>query len=326
MGIGGLIATRGLKLGRTVGRITAATARSAYDHNCADAAAAMAFDFVFALFPSLLVLTTLLGILQIPVEAFEGLIRDLGMVVPEPLIRILVENLEHLSSQSLVVLGALGIFWPASASMSTTMTALTRAYGASETRGFWVRRGLSLVLVISLGLSLVFLFNFIAFSEQVEAWLARHWTQSSELPSPARILRRTAGMLGTLVVAAAIYRIAPDLKQRWVDLLPGSLLFMSLWSLIAGGFGYYIQNFGYYNLIYGVLGGVIVLLLSAYLVALTLLLGGELNASILRERNGRVISSPAIARSDSSVIPGDGPRTHHRAGVVSRTHSGGEHP
>lgn len=286
----------------------------------------MAFDFVFALFPSLLVLTTLLGILQIPLEAFEELIRDLGIVVPEPLTRILVANLEHLSSQSLVFLGALGIFWPASASMSTTMTALTRAYGASETRGFWFRRGLSVVLVISLGVSLIFLFNFIAFSEQVEAWLARHWTQSSELPSLARILRRTAGMVGTLAVAAAIYRIAPDLKQRWIDLLPGSLLFLSLWSLIAGGFGYYVQNFGYYNLIYGVLGGVIVLLLSAYLVALTLLLGGELNATILRERSRSVVASPETGRSDASAIPVDGPHIQSRAGVVSRTFAGGEHP
>ncbi len=73
------------------------------------------------------------------------------------------------------------------------------------------------------------------------------------------------------------------MNQRWVDVLPGSFLFLLLWSLIAAGFGYFIgQNLGYYNFVHGLLYGVILLLLSAYLVAFTLLLGGELNANLVK--------------------------------------------
>lgn len=276
--------------GTGLGPILARTARGAYEHDCADAAAAMAYDFVFAMFPGILVLTALLAALDIPVEAFVGLLHDFGVVVPEPVFDIIKENLQHAAAatQSFVVLGVLGILWPASASMSTTMSALNRAYHTTEDRTIWLRRSMSIVLIISLGLALVVLFNLIVFSEQVDRWLARNWALSMEVPSLAGLLRHTAGVTGALVVSATIYRVAPDVRLGWLDVLPGSLLFLALWTLIAGGFGYYIHNFSYYNFIYGVLGGVIIMLLSAYLVAFTLLLGGELNGVLHRMRQQRL--------------------------------------
>ena len=112
----------------------------------------MAFDFVFAVFPGILVISTLVAILEIPENALGKLMVDLGVVVPLPVVAIVEENLRHLarSSDRLFFLGVIGIVWPASASMSTTMSALNRAYGVEEGRSFWLRRGLSLVLVVSL--------------------------------------------------------------------------------------------------------------------------------------------------------------------------------
>ncbi|HJP31770.1 MAG TPA: YihY/virulence factor BrkB family protein [Candidatus Latescibacteria bacterium] len=260
------------------------TVRGTYDHDCADAAAAMAFDFVFAVFPAIIVLTALLAVMDIPVEAFGALLHDFGVVVPGPLIDLIEDNLKHAAGtpQSFFALGIIGVIWPASASMSTTMSALNRAYGTSEERTVWLRRLLSVVLIISLGLSLVVLFNLIVFSEQFDLWLEHHWALSVEVPSLAGLLRHTAGVTGTLVAAAIIYRVAPDVRLGWLDVLPGSLLFLAQWTLIAGGFSYYVRNFSYYNVVYGVLGGVIIMLLSAYLVSFTLLLGGELNGVLYR--------------------------------------------
>lgn len=269
--------------------------RGAYDHACADAAAAMAFDFVFAIFPGIIVLTALLSLMDIPVEVFGPLLHDFGIVIPGPLIEVIEGNLTHAAdtSQGLFVLGVLGVVWPASQSMSTTMSALNRAYDTSEDRTIWLRRSLSIVLIISLGLALVFLFNLIVFSEQADRWIAHHWALSLQVPSLTGLLRHTAGVTGTLVAAATIYRVAPDVRLGWLDVLPGSLLFLALWTLIAGGFGYYVHHFSYYNLVYGVLGGVIVMLLSAYLVALTFLLGGELNGTVYKLRQpGRLASFP----------------------------------
>lgn len=264
------------------------TVRSTHDHHCNDASAAMAFDFVFAIFPGIIVLTMLLSLFDIPVEAFSGLVRDLGIVVPPPVAAVVEENVVHAleTSQSLFVLGIIGVVWPASASMSTTMSALNRAYATIERRTFWQRRVLSIVFVICMGLALIFLFNLIAFSEQVEHWLRVHWPLSNRMPSLVGIVHSAAVILGTLGVAATIHRVVPDAKLGWLDVMPGSLLFLALWTIIAGGFGYFVSNFGYYNAIFGLLSSVIVLLLSAYLVSFTLLLGGELNGNLYRMRRG----------------------------------------
>ena len=268
------------------GRLFKKTVRSTYDHHCADASAAMAFDFIFAIFPGIVILAALLALMDIPIESFGELTSDLGIVVPHPVAAVVAENILHVweTSQSLFFIGIIGVLWPASASMSTTMNALNRAYATIEQRTFWQRRVLSIVLVISMGLALIFLFNLIAFSEQVEAWLSANWAISNQMPSLAGIVRRAAVVCGTLAVAATIYRVAPDVKLGWLDVAPGSVLFLALWSIIAGGFGYFVANFGYYNVIHGLLYGVIVLLLSAYLVAFTLLLGGELNGNLYRMR------------------------------------------
>ncbi len=268
------------------GEIARDTAKSAYRHECTDAAGAMAFEMVFAIFPCLLVLTALMVITGTPPEAFNQLIVELGIIIPLPLLAIVEENIEHLwrSYQSLFFFGILGVLGPASASMSTTMSALNRAYDVMEKRSFLKRRSLSLILVISMGLSLVALFNLFIFGEQVVVWMDANWAFLDIVPSLGNILHSLAGFGGTLFVVASIYRLAPNIRQRWRDVLPGSFLFLLLWSFIAGGFRYFIQSFSYYNVIYGVLGGVIILLLCAYLLALILLLGGELNGVILQHR------------------------------------------
>ena len=247
----------------------------------------MAFDFVFAVFPGILILTALLGLMHILPEDFNRVLEDLGIIIPATFLTVVEDNIKFLSSssQSLFFIGILGVIWPASASMSTTMTALNRAYGAEEQRSFWQRRILSIILVVGVGISLVFLFNLIVFSEQIEGWLRVRWDFSRHFPSLVALMRRTAGLIGAVVVAACIYRIIPSVRQGWFDVMPGSLLFFSLWTFIASGFKYYVKGFSYYNFVYGVLGAVIIILLSAYLVAFTLLLGGELNAVLYRRRH-----------------------------------------
>ena len=134
-----------------------------------------------------------------------------------------------------------------------------------------------MVLVVSLGVALVVLFNLSVFGTQVELWLTRRWFDSGTVPTILALSCRATGIIGTLVVVASIYRLAPNVRQRWLDVLPGSVLFIVLWSAIAAGFTHFIDSLSYYTIVTGLLSGVIVLLLCAYLVSLVLLIGGELN-------------------------------------------------
>jgi uncharacterized BrkB/YihY/UPF0761 family membrane protein len=74
------------------------TIRGTYEHNCADAAAAMAFDFVFAIFPGIIVLTALFTVADIPVEAFGTLLHDFGVVLPGPVIDVVEDNLQQVAN------------------------------------------------------------------------------------------------------------------------------------------------------------------------------------------------------------------------------------
>ena len=244
----------------------------------------MAFEFIFAVFPGILVLTALLGFLGTSSEDFIQVLKILGIVIPVPLLEAVEDNINFLSSQSLFVIGFLGVIWPASACMSTTMMAFNRAYGVQEHRSFYKRRILSLALIVVLGVSFVFFFNLIIFGEHVESWLRDYWTSSHHFSPLVALLRRAVVVIGMVTTAACIYYIMPAVRLRWLDVLPGSVVSSALAGVIASGLDY-VERFSYYNVIYGVLGTAIILLLSTYLLAFTLLLGGELNSVLYRRRH-----------------------------------------
>ena len=244
----------------------------------------MAFDFIFAIFPGILVLAALLGFFGISPEDFIQVLEILGIVIPVPLLEAVEDNISFLSSQSLFVIGFLGVIWPASASMSTTMMALNRAYGVQERRSFYKRRILSLALIVVLGISFVFFFILIIFGEHVESWLRDYWAFSHHFSPLVALLRRAVVVVGMVATVACIYYIMPAVCLRWWDVLPGSVMSSGLAGVIAIALDY-IERFSYYNIIYGVLGAAIILLLSAYLLAFSLLLGGELNAVLYRRRH-----------------------------------------
>ena len=91
--------------------------------------------------------------------------------------------------------------------------------------------------------------------------------------------------------AALIYRYVAAEKQNWSAIVPGSVLFFVLWTCVVAFFQLYVQSFSYYSLVSGAFGVVIVILLSAYIVAFTVLLGGELNAAVLRLRSAKLYKS-----------------------------------
>ena len=256
----------------------------AYKNGFTDSAAAMAFDFVFALFPAVLILVAFIEAFGLSPDEFVVLIDEWGIVLPNPLMEVFEENLRHLasSSEKLLVVGLVGVLIPASASMSTTMTALNRAIGANEKRSFWQRRIFSVLMLIFIGLFLVGLFSAIVFAEQVEFWIRSVLPMTEHMPSLVVWMRRLGGIFGVLFTVLIIYRYVPAKRIAWKHLLPGGIFFLIVWSLIALAVRYYLLKFSYLNLVSGALGGAIAILLSAYLLSSVLLLGGGLNATLLR--------------------------------------------
>ena len=100
------------------------------------------------------------------------------------------------------------------------------------------------------------------------------------------LLKWPIGFSSAVVMAGLLYRLAPNCSPKLLQVLPGAVLFAVLWFFLSKGFGYYVGNFSYYNKVYGILGGFIVLQIWIYLTALFPLVGGELNAEIARGKRG----------------------------------------
>ena len=111
----------------------------------------MAFDFSFSIFPAALFAAALAGLLNITPEFVSDSLDVLGIFLTDPVRAMVEKNVQAMvagSSEELMTIGLIGAIWAATSAISATIKALNRAYGVAETRSFWHRRLLSLVLMV----------------------------------------------------------------------------------------------------------------------------------------------------------------------------------
>lgn len=245
-----------------------------------DVAGMVTFFGLLALFPFLLFLVALAGILIDPAQATQ-LIDQLSRIAPGPVTQILGERVRSLAdskSTGLLTVSALVAIWSASGGISALMRALNTTYGVQESRKFWKTRG------IALGMTL-----FAAGAALVAALLA--------VAAPP-LAKAVGGPLGTLLLWArlpvaglmmmllwaCLYYFLPDVEQQFRFITPGSVVGVVLWLVASWGFSVYVANFGKYEVTYGALGGMVVMLVWMWISSQVVLLGAEINA-VLEHRS-----------------------------------------
>ncbi|HZD01998.1 MAG TPA: YihY/virulence factor BrkB family protein [Actinomycetes bacterium] len=267
-------------------------------------AAEVAFFGVLSVFPGLLVLAAALGSLEAVVG--NGFARQAEDVVLGFLNRILtdqaaeaIQAIRELFARprgGLVTFASLLGLYGLSRGFVAVIRALDLAYDLEERRSLVHQRLTALLLALSALLMGAVLLAVIvvgpllgggrALSEAVGfgAWFTTAWNW---LRWPFAF-----ALLG--VWAVVLYRVAPYRQSRWLEGLPGAVLAALLWLGVSAGFSLYLRVAASANLVLGVLGGALILLVWLYLLALALLVGGELNA-ILAARPPRAAPPPATA-------------------------------
>jgi len=253
------------------------------DGRVGDAAGALTFYGVLALFPFLLFVVSLAGLVIDPGAAAE-LVDDLARVAPPAVAGILGERLHALASRdstTLVTVSALGAIWAASGGTAALMRALNAAYDVRETRPYWKVRAIALVttlgaavlILIAASAALVAPSVVVAIDESLRplAWLLR-------LP--------VAGFFFLLLMRLS-FHVLPNVRLPFRLLSPGTVLAVIVWILASLGFSTYVTHFGRYEVTYGALGGVIVLLFWMWLSAQAMLLGAEVDAVLRRVGQAR---------------------------------------
>jgi membrane protein len=264
------------------------TFREFKEDNLTDWAAALTYYSVLAIFPALIVLVSILGL--VGESATQPLIDNLGAVAPGPAKEIFTNAIKNLQGDQgaagvLFVIGLLGALWSASGYVAAFMRASNAIYDMPEGRPIWktlpVRVGLTLILLFLLAITTL--------AVVLTGGLAQRVGDVIGLGSTSVDVWNIAKWPVLLIVVsfmfALLYWAAPNVRQpgfRWVS--PGGVVAIVGWLIASAAFAFYVGNFGSYNKTYGALGGVIVFLVWLWISNIVILLGAEFNAELERGR------------------------------------------
>lgn len=245
-------------------------------------AAGVAFFSFLSLFPALIALVTVYGLVADPASV-KSQVGSLTKSLPSDAASLITGQLNTLVSAPHKALGfslvvsLLIALWSASGGVGQLITAVNTAYDEDETRGFVKRKLLALGLTLG---AIVFMLIMLALVAVAPPLLANF------LPSgPLRWLLEIARWVLLVVLVACalavLYRVAPSRdapKMRWVS--TGAGIATALWVIASIGFTIYVSNFGQsgYAKTYGAMAGVVILLLWLWITCYAILLGAEINA------------------------------------------------
>lgn len=262
--------------------------REFQDDELTDRAAALTYYGVLSLFPTLLVLVSLLGV--VGKSAIDSLLKNLEDLAPGSARDIIGDAVKQLEGRGgvgslMAVVGIVLAVWASSGYVGAFIRTANAVYDMPEGRPVWkvlpIRVGVTVVLlVLAVISSLIVVFT---------GGLARAAGSALGVGDEALTVWSIAKwpVLVVLVtfMIALLFWATPNVKGRgfkWIT--PGSVVALMIWLIASAGFAFYVANFSSYNATYGALAGVIIFLVWLWLSNIAILLGLEFDAELSRQR------------------------------------------
>ncbi|MGP3926296.1 YihY/virulence factor BrkB family protein [Streptomyces sp. 8N616] len=273
--------------------------------NLTDWAAALTYYGVLAIFPALLALVSILGLLG--TDTIRPLIDNLGSIAPGAARDILTSTLEQLEGNQgrasiALIIGIVVALWSASGYIAAFMRASNAVYDIGEGRPVWktlpIRFAITVVVVVLLAA--------IAVGVVFTGTLAERTGDILGLGDTAvtvwNIAKWPVMVLLFMLIIALLYWASPNVKRgfRWVS--PGSIIAVLIWIVASALFALYVANFSSYDRTYGSMAAVIIFLIWMWISNIAILLGLEFNAELER---GRAIETGHPPGEEPYVEPRD---------------------
>ena len=248
-------------------------------------AAELSYYFLLALFPFLIFLTSIIGlILGSGTGTRHTLFAYLGRIMPPSAFQLLDDTMREVSTASgggKLSFGILAALWAASNGMTAITQSLNTAYDLEESRPWWKQRLAAITLTIALSVLIILALVLIVAGGHIAEWLASAYGLGPVFPVAWKIIQWPVVLACMILAFALIYYFAPDVrKQAWTWLTPGAAIGVVLWLLVSIAFRLYLNFFDSYSATYGSLGAVIILMLWLYFTGTAVLIGGEINSEI----------------------------------------------
>ncbi len=256
-----------------------------FEHNVATSAAALTYYLIFSFFPFIIFLSSILGTLSLELP-----INLLDNVIPRDILGIFEGYLDYVStntSTQLLVFGfVFSIYFPMRA-VHSLVDFVALAYD-KEQKIPPVKRTLldfafTLGLITIIVLAIIFVIVGPAFLSMLDSLFPISIAQINLWS----VLRFVLLAIPMTFILSAIYYFTPNMRITIKSVLPGAIGALFFWLLYSIGFSFYVENMANYSGFYGSIGAIIVLLIWLYFTSVTLILGAELNACIIKNTTGR---------------------------------------
>ena len=247
-------------------------------------AAALSYQLFFSLFPFVIFLLALLGVLNLT-SFFDWLLKQSQTVLPgqaSGMMQNIIGQIRGQAAGGALSLGAVLALWSASAAVRMAMHALNVAYKV-EDRAAWKKFPLSLIYTALLAVLLIAAAVLMLIGPLLATWVAQQVGMGSVFATVWAWARIPVAVVLLMLVAALVYYLFPNTDQQFRFITPGAVLAVIVWVLASLGFSWYVSNFASYNATYGALAAVIVLLFYFFISSAILLFGAELNSEVYHQ-------------------------------------------
>jgi membrane protein len=256
--------------------------------NLLSRAAEMGYYFLFALFPTLVSASSILGLAARQASAiYDHLLHYLALVVPGDAYRMVIQTFNQTAAAATtgkVTLGLVAAVWSASVGFAAIQDGMNTVYKVRETRPYWKARGSAILVtvllsvMVTINLAVLLGGDLLARLLYLKIW---HHPLAIAAAVAVHLVQWTVASAMLLLQFSTIYYYAPDLRsKRWHWVTPGAAIGILGWVIASLGLRVYLHYFNSFTLTYGSLGAVIVLLTWFYITGLMLLLGAEINSEI----------------------------------------------
>jgi membrane protein len=292
------------------------TVREFQEDNLTDWAAALTYYAVLSIFPALIALVSIVGLVMDPADLTRELTDIVSSLGPSSAVDTFKEPIDNIASGTgqagvFLVIGLAGALWTASGWVGGFIRASNDIYETTEGRPFWKLRPLQMIVTIVMVLLLALLLIALVISGPIAQDVGGAIGLSDAAVTAWNIAKWPVMLLVVITMFAIVYYFAPNAKLprfRWIS--PGSIVAVVIWIVASAGFALYVANFGSYNKTYGALGGVITFLVWLWLSNLAVLFGQELNAEV--ERGREIAEGTPGAEKELQLPPRDEPSEKQR--------------
>ena len=282
-----------------------------------DRAAALTYYAVLSIFPALIALVSIVGLVGDPQTVTRTLTDVVSKVGPASAVDTFKGPIEGITKSSgaagiLLIVGIVSALWTASGYVGGFMRAANRIYEVEEGRSAIKLRPLQMLVTLVLVLLLALVLVALVLTGPLAKAVGDAVGVGSTAVTIWDIAKWPVLLAVVVLMVGLLYYAAPNARLRGLkSILPGSVVAIVVWLVASAAFAFYVANFGSYNKTYGALGGVVIFLVWLWLTNVAVLFGAELNAE--RERSRQLEAGTPGAERELQVDERSAPKTGKRA-------------